>query len=95
VKLKLIVLPVDGEVVWGRKRLGIAGRKALEIERPRNSGPLDVVVRAAGHLPLHTRLHTDRDDTLTVRLFTPAAARGLLGYRPQAGNAPSTTAPAR
>ena len=68
VKLKLWVSPVTAEVFWGAKRLGTAGREPLEIERPRGSGPLDVVVRAPGYLPYHTRLFTDRDDTLTVRL---------------------------
>jgi hypothetical protein len=81
VKLKLWVLPVTADVVWGARKLGTAGREPLEIERPRNSGPLDIVVRAAGYLPFHTRLLTDRDDTLTVRLITPSAAPGLLGYR--------------
>jgi hypothetical protein len=90
VRLKLVVLPVDAEVFWGRKRLGVAGRRPLELERPRDSGPLDVVVRAPGYLPFNTRLHTDRDDTLTVRLVPPAQARGLLGWKPSvAGAAPS------
>jgi hypothetical protein len=81
VKLKLWVLPVTAEVVWGARKLGTAGREPLELERPRNSGPLDIVVRAPGYLPFHTRLLTDRNDTLTVRLIAPAAAPGLLGYK--------------
>jgi hypothetical protein len=81
VKLKLWVTPVTAEVFWGVKKLGTAGREPLEIERARGSGPLDVVVRAPGYLPFHTRLYTDRDDTLTVRLTTPAAAPGLLGWK--------------
>lgn len=89
VRLKLLVVPVDAEVFWGRKRLGVAGRRPLELERPRDSGPLDVVVRAPGYLPFNTRLHTDRDDTLTVRLVPPAQARGLLGWKPSAAVAPS------
>ena len=47
--------------------MGTKTRKALEIERPRNSGPLDVLVRAPGFLPFHTRLHTDRPDTVLRR----------------------------
>jgi hypothetical protein len=81
VRLKLWVLPVTAEVLWGAQRLGRAGREPLEIERRRNSGPLDLVVRAPGHLPFHTRLLTDRDDSLTVQLVTPAAARSLLGWK--------------
>ncbi len=90
VRLKLFVQPVEAEVLWGRKKLGIAGRKPLELERPRGSGPVDVVVRAPGYLPFHTRLLGDRDDTLTVRLVTPTQARGLLGFKPgSAGRAPA------
>jgi hypothetical protein len=82
VRLKLFVQPVEAEVFWGRKSLGVAGRKALELERPRGSGPVDLVVRAPGFLPFHTRLLGDRDDTLTVRLVTADQARGLWGFRP-------------
>jgi hypothetical protein len=88
VKLKLWVSPVSAEVIWGARRLGIAGREPLEIERPRGSGPLDLVVRAPGYLPYHTRLFTDRDDTLTVRLVSPANAASLLGWKRTAPAAP-------
>ena len=82
VRLKLFVQPVEAEVLWGRKRLGVAGRKPLELERPRGSGPVDLVVRAPGYLPFHTRLLGDRDDTLTIRLVTADQARGLWGFKP-------------
>lgn len=83
VKIKLVVVPaVDAVVWWGGKKLGGAGRAALEIERPRASGPLDVTVRAEGFLPYHTRLFTDRDDRLSIRLVRPAEAVGMLGYKP-------------
>jgi hypothetical protein len=88
VKLKLTVLPVTAEVVWGAKRLGTAGREPLVIERPRDSGPLDLVIRAAGYLPFHTRLFTDREDAVTIRLVAPSAASGLLGYKRTAPSAP-------
>src|ERR1700742_1636238 len=46
-------------VTWGRKTLGRIGPKQpLVIPRPRDSGPLDVVVRAQGFLPVSTRAHT-------------------------------------
>lgn len=71
-------------VFWGRKDLGVA---PLSIERPQGSGPLDLLVLAPGFLPLHTRAFTDRDESLTVRLYSDADARGLLGYVP----APTST----
>jgi hypothetical protein len=64
-------------VFWGRKDLGVA---PLEIQRPRGSGPLDLLVNAPGFLPLHTRVFTDRDDALSLRLYDTDSARGLLGY---------------
>jgi hypothetical protein len=84
VKLKLLITPpATGAVLWGRKKLAALepGQMAVEIERPRDTGPLDVLVRADGFLPHHVRLFTDRDDRLSVRLYRPDEARGLLGYR--------------
>jgi hypothetical protein len=65
-------------VFWGRKDLGLA---PLELQRPRGSGPMDLLVIAPGALPLHTRVYTDRDDKLTLRLFSEGEAPSMLGYR--------------
>jgi hypothetical protein len=84
VKLKLIVTPAaKGTVHWGRKKLADLqpGHMTLDTERPRNSGPLDLLIRADGFLPHHVRLFTDRDDKLSVHLVRPDQATGLLGYR--------------
>jgi len=35
---------------------------------------------APGYLPLHTRVFTDRDDVLSLRLYDENAAGGLLGH---------------
>jgi hypothetical protein len=76
-----IKLSVDAHwkahVFWGRKDLGVA---PLQIERPRGSGPLDLLIVAEGALPLHTRVFTDRDGGLSVRLYAESEAPGLLGY---------------
>jgi hypothetical protein len=76
-----IKLSVDAHwkahVFWGRKDLGVA---PLQIERPRGSGPLDLVIVAEGALPLHTRVFTDRDSGLSVRLYAESEAPELLGY---------------
>jgi hypothetical protein len=69
----------QAQVFWGRKLLGVA---PLEVKRPRGSGPLDLLVTAPGCLPLHTRVFTDRDETLVLRLYTERDAAGLLGYSP-------------
>ena len=64
-------------VLWGRKDFG---QVPLEIRRPRGSGPMDLVVVAPGTLPLHTRVFTDHDETLSLRLYDEGGAHGLLGY---------------
>ncbi len=64
-------------VFWGRKDLGFA---PLELQRPRGSGPLDLVVVAPGALTLHTRVYTDRDDKLALRLYAESEAPNMLGY---------------
>jgi hypothetical protein len=97
VKIKVIVdARRQAHVIWGRKDFGVA---PLEIQRPRNSGPLDLIVVAPGYLPLHARALTDRDDVLSLRLYSAAEAPQLLGYRadavpaPQSGSATSPISP--
>jgi hypothetical protein len=86
-----IKLSVDAHwkahVFWGRKDLGVA---PLQIERPRGSGPLDLLIVADGALPLHTRVFTDRDGALSVRLYAESEAPGLLGY-PRSFSLPTST----
>jgi hypothetical protein len=74
-------------VFWGRKDFGLA---PLEIQRPRGSGPLDLLITADGALPLHTRVFTDRDSALAVRLYAESDAPGLLGY-PRSFSLPTST----
>jgi hypothetical protein len=78
VTIKLVAEPSrKARVSWGRKDLGFA---PLELQRPRGSGPLDLLVVAPGALPLHTRVYTDRDDKLALRLYPESDAPSLLGY---------------
>src|SRR5690606_32740028 len=69
-------------VSWGRQRLGrILPRKPLVVVRPRDSGPLDLMVRANGYLPVQTRAHTFSDHKLLVKLTPVENKSELLGYR--------------
>jgi hypothetical protein len=61
----LVDPPHKAHVFWGLKDFGVA---PLEIERPRGSGPLDLVVRAPGFLVFHTRAFTEHDDRIYVHL---------------------------
>ena len=75
----------QAHVFWGRKDLGVA---PVVLVRPRGSAPMDLTIQAPDCLPLHTRVFTDRDDTLSLRLYTEREAAGLPGYSP---TAPTTT----
>jgi hypothetical protein len=91
VTIKVIVDPRrKAHVFWGRKDLGEA---PLELQRPRDSGPVDLVVVASGCLPLHTRAFTDRDDKLFLRLFSAQEAPQMLGYAPTDSERPARRAP--
>ncbi len=81
VKLKLAVTPPSARatVYWGRKKLGLAGPDPLEFERPRGSGPMDLLIVAPHAVPAHTRLFTDRNDKVTVRIYQPSEVVHLLG----------------
>lgn len=83
VSVQIVVYPpARATVSWGRKRLGvIRPRGSLVVKRPRDSGPLDLMIRAHGYLPVQTRAYTFNDGKLEVRL-TPVDQIGtLLGYR--------------
>ncbi len=97
-------------VRWGNKTLGtIPAPRPLVVERPRDSGPLDIVIRAPGYLPVHTRAYTFNDSRVAVKLTLSTEKSKLFGYReelppaldggvpdalPPSGASPSTAAPA-
>lgn len=91
-------------VTWGKTRLGvIAPGKPLVVVRPRDSGPLDVIVHTAGFLPVHTRAHTFADTNIGVKLTRPDQKSTLLGYQmpldagppvtPETSEPPAASAP--
>ena len=86
--------PVKAEVFWGRKRLGIINGarrppiKPLIVERPRDSGPIDVMVNSEGFLPVNTRAYTFTDTKVNVKLTLLTEKHTLLGFKqalPDAG----------
>ena len=69
-------------VMWGSKRLGFIDRGApLVVERPRDSGPLDVVIRADRYLPVHTRAYTFNDSAIDVRITPIEKKDTIYGYK--------------
>jgi hypothetical protein len=99
-KVKIVIQtipPEKAKVTWGKKPIGlIKGKnKPLILERPRDSGPMDVVIRADGYVPVHTRAYTFTDFKLYVKLTPIEEKKSLFGYRealPDAG-APEAGAP--
>jgi hypothetical protein len=84
VRIVFTVLPSTKKatVFWGKKKLGaIAPHAPLIIQRPRDSGPLDVVVRADGCVPVQTRAYTFEDSKLAVKVTPNEEKNTLLGYR--------------
>jgi hypothetical protein len=96
VRIVFTVLPSTKKatVMWGKKRLGIIEKgKPLIVARPRDSGPLDVIVRAEGCLPVQTRAYTFADSKVAVKVTPLDQKNTLLGYReelsPDGGALPS------
>jgi hypothetical protein len=95
VRIVFTVLPSTKKatVQWGKKKLGvIAPHAPLIVQRPRDSGPLDVVVRAEGCVPVQTRAYTFEDSKVAVKVTPNDQKNTLLGYReevPADGGAPA------
>lgn len=89
--------PTKATITWGKKKLGLIKPKdRLVVERPRDSGPLDVVVRAEGCLPVHTRAYTFTDSVVNVKVTTIDKKNTLFGYReapPPDADGGTTSAP--
>ena len=78
IKLTIKSVPPKSWVFWGKEKLG---RTPVQIDRPRDSGPVDVVVKNDGYLTLHTRLYTFRSETLVARLVKLADRMTVLGAK--------------
>lgn len=86
--------PRRATVTWGSKRLGVIERgRALVVERARDSGPLDVVVRSPGYLPVHARAYTFNDSTVDVRITPVDKKDTLYGYQQPLGDAGAPVPP--
>jgi hypothetical protein len=84
---------IKTELRWGKRKLGVLNanprnKKAFFIERPKDSGPMDLVARAQGFLPLNTRVYTYNDNRVLLRLTAETDKHTILGYKqeiPDAG----------
>ena len=64
------------------------------MERPRDSGPLDLTIRASGFLPVHTRAYSFTDSRVAVKLTPPSEKNKLFGYREEPAANPDAGVPA-
>ena len=83
VKLVVRTFPAKkGVVLWGSKRLGFVDRNMpLVIERPRDSGPLDLVIRVTDYVPVHTRAYTFSDANIDVKITPLDKKDTIYGYK--------------
>jgi len=84
VRIVFTVIPSTKKatVTWGKKKLGvIAPHAPLIVQRPRDSGPLDVVVKSDGCVSVQTRAYTFEDSKVSVKLTPNDQKNTLLGYR--------------
>lgn len=69
---------VAARVYHGKELLGTA---PFSFKWPKDTGALDLVLKASGYLPVNTRLYTYRDDKVTVDMFKESEGHKLFGYR--------------
>jgi hypothetical protein len=65
VKIMVRTSPSKVFVHWGKKNLGLT---PLNFERPRDSGPIDLVLRLQGYFPVRTRAYTVKNDIVSVKM---------------------------
>jgi hypothetical protein len=80
VKIMIRAVPAKpkSKVFWGRK---LMGETPLDIVRPRDSGPVDLVIKNDGFFNVHTRAYTYKNDILYVKLTKLADKMKLLGAK--------------
>ena len=87
-KIRVIIrsLPPKALVSWGKKKLGPT---PVILERPRGSGPMDLIVRSVGYFAVHTRAYTFKNDVLYVKLTKLTDKMTLFGARQELAPSPS------
>jgi hypothetical protein len=87
IKITIRSNPPKATVFWGKKNLGIT---PVILERPRDSGPVDLIVRNEGFFPVHTRAYTFRNDGYTVKMTKLEDRMTLFGAKQPVEPLPGT-----
>jgi PEGA domain-containing protein len=92
VKIRIVVRssPPKATVFWGKKKLGDT---PVTLERPRDSGPIDLVVRNEGYFPVHTRAYTFKNDGVMVRMTKLDDRMTLFGAKREVTESPDGGVP--
>ena len=69
---------VYARVYHGKEYLG---NTPLKLVWAKDTGPIDVVLRAKGYLEINTRLYTYRNDKITVKMRKVEEANQLFGFK--------------
>ncbi|MBU0553338.1 hypothetical protein KKF91_13320 [Myxococcota bacterium] len=69
---------VKAHVYHGRQHIGLT---PLRFQWPKDSGPLDLVVKRNGYITVNTRAYTYRNERLVVELTKEENAKTLFGYK--------------
>ena len=69
---------VRASVYHGKELLGTT---PLRLVWPKDTGSLDIKLKASGYLTVNSRLYTHRNDRVTVNMFKVDQAHLLFGYK--------------
>ena len=90
-KLRLITLKtsprVRASVYHGKELLGTT---PLRLVWPKDTGSLDIKLKASGYLTVNSRLYTHRNDRVTVNMFKVDQAHLLFGYKKKVKESPES-----
>ena len=86
VELNLKTSPnVRASVYHGKELLGTT---PMRLTWPKDTGALDLKLKAKGYLTVNTRLYTYRNDRATVKMFKIDEAHKLFGYKKKVKSIP-------
>jgi hypothetical protein len=86
VRVVIRSIPPKALVSWGKKKLGPT---PVMLDRPRGSGPMDLIVKSDGYIPFHTRAFTFKNDVLWVKLTKLQDRMTIFGAKAELEPSPS------
>ena len=69
---------VRARVYHGKELIGVT---PMTLKWAKDTGPIDVVLKASGYLKVNSRFYTYRNDRVTVKMFKEDQSHLLFGYK--------------